>query len=198
MSSSPIVPIWTNQETISGPCSYIHTSLTTQSTFKSNKFSHPTEFQSMGVFDSLRLRKVWDVFRKLQKIDTLVEYCLTFIWLVCKQNCDKICNAEGFPKMVVYYNVQDLKETLVFGERMAFLTFIALNVPQMQAHRCTIFLCHLDLEIQMIDIDIQISISERTSGWATNQGRRGPFAQCDSVVDRQKRSRQYFGMNMNQ
>ena len=47
------------------------------------------------------------------------------------------------------------------------------------AHRCTIFLCHLDLEIYMIDIDIQISIymididiqiliSERSSGWATN------------------------------
>ena len=36
------------------------------------------------------------------------------------------------------------------------------------AHRCTIFLCHLDLEILMIDIDIQISISERSSGWATN------------------------------
>ena len=36
------------------------------------------------------------------------------------------------------------------------------------AHRCTIFLCHLNLEIYMIDIDIQISISERSSGWATN------------------------------
>ena len=36
------------------------------------------------------------------------------------------------------------------------------------AHCCTIFLCHLDLEMYMIDIDIQISISERSSGWATN------------------------------
>ena len=36
------------------------------------------------------------------------------------------------------------------------------------AHRCTIFLCHLYLEIQMIDVYIQISISERSSGWATN------------------------------
>ena len=43
-----------------------------------------------------------------------------------------------------------------------------LMVGAKLAHHCTIFLCHLDLEIKMIDIDIQISTSERSSDWATN------------------------------
>ena len=59
----------------------------------------------MGVFDSLRSRKVWDVFRKLQKMDALVEYCLTFIWLVCKQNCDKIFNAASCPSIPISYGI---------------------------------------------------------------------------------------------
>ena len=37
------------------------------------------------------------------------------------------------------------------------------------AHCCTIFLkSHLGIEIYMIDIEIQISISERSSDWAIN------------------------------
>ena len=56
---------------------------------------------------------------------------------------------------------------------------------ELLAHRCTIFLCHLDLE--MIDIDIKISISERSSGWATNywtlcQVQLGIFLYVESLM----------------
>ena len=45
------------------------------------------------------------------------------------------------------------------------LAFTQLKVYKRVAHCCAIFLGHLGTEI---DKDIQISISERSSGWAIN------------------------------
>ena len=82
--------------------------------------------------------------------------------LLSRSNGHRSAEVEEYYSRRYFRDLISLQMALVISR-----LFTEENAPRyLVAHRCTIFLCHLDLE--MIDIYIQISISERSSGWATN------------------------------